>query len=124
MRPRDRLRLEAGVGCKFDEQPFIGDQIVEHRAQERRVRSRGSEVIGAQSGYAEEPVSRSGSAAMKVSALTARDRAELGLADCIFFKESRIVRFAFRQCLALILPGAPAEFTLHGTPDAQDRAHC
>ena len=55
MRPRDRLRLEAGVGCKLDEQRFVGDQIVEHRAQERRVRGRGSEVIGAQSGQAEEP---------------------------------------------------------------------
>ena len=46
MRPRDRLRLEAGVGREFDEQRFVGDQIVEHRTQERRVRGCGSEVVG------------------------------------------------------------------------------
>ena len=55
MRPRHRFRLETGVCGKLNEQLFVGDQIVEHRAQERRVRGRGPEVIGAQAGYAEEP---------------------------------------------------------------------
>ena len=54
MRPRNRLRLETGVGCKVNEQLFVGDQIVEHRAQEGRVGGRGAEIIGAEPGYAEE----------------------------------------------------------------------
>ena len=56
MRPRDRLRLKAPFGCELNEQLFVADQIVEHRAQERRVRGCGSEVVGAQSGQVEEPV--------------------------------------------------------------------
>jgi hypothetical protein len=54
------LRLETGVGRKLNEQLFVGDQIVKHRAQERRVGGRGAEVLGAQSGYAEEPAQPAG----------------------------------------------------------------
>ena len=69
-------------------------------------------------------LSRSESAAMKASPLSASDRPASRFADCFVFRESRIVRFAFRKCLAASLAGAPAEFTFHGTPDAQNRAHC
>ena len=125
MRPRNRLRLEAGVGRKFNEQLFVGDQIVEHRAQKRRVRGRGSKIMGAQSGHAEEsaqPVGIGGNEGERAH----RQRSG-GIGACGLHRFQGIahspIRLSSMSC-ALILPGAPAEFTLHGTPDAQDRAHC
>ena len=55
MRPGDRLRLHPGVGGEGDEQLFVGDQIVEHRVQERRVRRGAAEIMGAEASQVEEP---------------------------------------------------------------------
>lgn|GEM_PF-892221 len=53
---------------------------------------------------------------MNAKPLTAKDRAESGFFDCFVFRESRIVRFAFRQRLAASLLRVTAEFTFYGTP--------
>ena len=119
MRLRDRLGLQAGVGCELDEQRFVGHHIIEHRAQESRIRGRGSEIVGTQSGQAEEPAQAFGISGDKGERADREGLRGGQVSRLLRFKESRIVQFAFRQCLALILPGAPAEFTLHGNPMAK-----
>ena len=56
MRPRDRLRLEARVRRKLDQQPLVADQIVEHGAQERRIERRDAQVLRAEPPEAKKPV--------------------------------------------------------------------
>ena len=124
MRPGDRLGFQAGVGGEGEQKRLVGDEIVEHRVQERRVPAAVRRLWGPRPVRLRNRLSRSESAAMKARPLTASDRPASRLADCFIFRESRIVRFAFRKCLAASLAGAPAEFTFHGTPDAQNRAHC
>ena len=55
MRPGDRLGLQAGVGGEGEQKPLVGDEIVEHRVQEGRVRRGGAKVVGAEAGQVEEP---------------------------------------------------------------------
>ena len=54
VRPRDRLRLQAGVGGEVNEKLLVGDHILEHRAVECRILRRVSQVVGTKSGKIEE----------------------------------------------------------------------